>query len=99
MKTNQAAREYQYTTCCVNAQGEDITAMVDVERKVTLATIRRHCAGFADWCEQMGYERGGLTIGHDWAVSYYRSIYRGEPCYFVRHSAIEYIWTPGGYNA
>lgn len=86
-------KQFRYETCCINAQGEDITAMVDMEREVTLATIRRHCVDFADWCLQMGYCRGGLTIGRDWAVAYYKSVYRGKPCYFVRHSAIEHIFT------
>lgn len=29
---------------------------------------------------------------HDWHVSYHRSMFRGKPCIYVRHSAIEYIF-------
>jgi hypothetical protein len=86
-------KQFHYETCCVHSTAEKINAMTDSAREVTLATVRRHCADFADWCLQMGYERGGLTIGHDWAVSYYKSRYDGRPCYYVCHSAIEHIFT------
>jgi hypothetical protein len=87
-------KRFHYETCCVSAKGEDINEMTShpKEREVTLATFRRHCSEFADWCKGMGYERGGLTIGHDWAISYHRSFYQGRPCYYAVHSCIEYIW-------
>lgn len=34
-----------------------------------------------------------LTLESDYAVSYYKSIYFGEPCVYVEHSLIEYIFT------
>ena len=36
--------------------------------------------------------RGGLRMWNDWAISYYKGIYDGSPCYFFKHSAIEYIF-------
>lgn len=37
-----------------------------------------------------------LTLAKDWAVSYHRSVWRGIPCVYVRHSGIEHIFTPNG---
>lgn len=36
--------------------------------------------------------RGGLRWKDDWAISYHKSVYRGEPCYYYCHSAIEYVF-------
>jgi hypothetical protein len=33
-----------------------------------------------------------LTLEKDWHVSYHRSTYQGKPCYFMVHSAIEYVF-------
>jgi len=82
--------KFQYLTCCVDAQGADIEAMVDVARDVTLATVRKHCAT-AEWEKQQGYGRH-FPLAKDWHVSYHKSVYLGKPCYYICHSAIEYIW-------
>lgn len=87
--------KYRYETCCVNAIGDDITAMVDVAREITLRTFRKHC-DTREWEEHMGYSRrgrGGLPLSRDWHVSYHKSKYQGRPCYYARHSAIEHIFT------
>ena len=45
--------------------------------------------------KQLGYfknKRSGLTMGHDWHVSYHKSFLRGERVYFFTHSAIEYVF-------
>lgn len=86
-------KRYQYITCCINAKAQDIDAMVDNGRAVTFQTIRRHCQDLREWVENMGYGRtAGLLIQDDWAVSFYKSTYKGVPCYYIRHSAIEYVW-------
>ncbi len=91
---------YQYFKSCVDhSPGEvpALSAMVDDAIDVTLATIRKHCGGFNAWAMVMGYaktRREGLVIADDWAVSYHRSKYNGKRCYYVRWSAIEYIWLP-----
>ena len=89
-------RPYQYLTCCVNSTGPKIHAMVDAAREVTLRTLRRHVSteelkgvfGFYTW--GVG---PGLHLKNDWAVSYHKSTYDGQPCYYVDHSSIEYIFT------
>ncbi len=75
----------------MHAEGEDIEAMVHSARPVSYRTILRHCEGLSDWAERMGYDRH-LRLRDDWSVSFWKSSYQGRPCYYVIHSAIEYIW-------
>ena len=85
----------QYHTCCVNSTAELIHKMVDNAQFVTFATFRRNCAGVDEWAKQAGYSVGpekGLHLGADFAVSFHKSRYAGRLCYYIRHSAIEYIW-------
>lgn len=96
--------EYRYFKSCVDFTGDEVEhllAMLDseAETRVTLATLRRHCgaAVISAWATGHGYElskRRGLTMAGDYAISYHRSIYRGERCYFIRWSGIEFIWVP-----
>lgn len=87
--------KYQYETCCVNSTAEAIHAMVDAARDITWRTFARRCE-WHQWAHDMTYAVGaerGLHLAADWAVSYHKSTYRGRPCYYIRHSAIEYIFT------
>ena len=86
-------KRYQFITCCINAKAQDIDAMVDKARDVSHATLRRHCQELVEWERIMGYGRAaGLLLQDDWAVSFHKSTYKGVPCYYIRHSSIEYIW-------
>lgn len=87
--------KFEYLTCCVHSDGPSINRMTDAAREVTLRTFRRRCAT-RNWEESLGYERagrGGLALSNDWHVSFHKSVYRGRPCYYARHSAIEHIFT------
>lgn len=88
---------YHYHTCCINSTAINIYTMVDNAIDITYCTMLKHCSGLLDWAERMGYVRDGrskgLTLKNDWGVSFHRSKYRGRRCYYVCHSAIEYIWT------
>lgn len=89
--------KYRYLTCCVHSTAEKIGAMVEQAVDVSFATIKRHCSDVHQWAHDMGYAVGGergLHLKDDWAVSYHRSSYDGQPCYYIRHSAIEHIFTP-----
>ncbi len=82
----------KYLTSCVDCgNGPAIEAMTDCGREVTLGTIRRHCDDLAEWETQAGYGRH-FPLSGDYHVTYHKSTYRGHPCYYVCHSAIEYIW-------
>lgn len=85
----------QYVTCCIYSTADAIRDMVDQERQVSYRTALKHIGRaelafvFPDY--EWGHARG-LRMHNDWHVGYYRSRYLGKPCYFVRHSAIEYIF-------
>jgi len=89
---------YQYLTNCVGIAERDVVhllAMIDAGREITYRTLQQHVGRdsladmfpFYNWDQQ-----GGLTMINDYAVSYHKSTYKGRRCYYVRHSAIEYIW-------
>jgi len=88
-----------YETCCMNISQEDVPALQEMTRgakSITYDTMRRHCRGFLDWAKQHGYVIHGndLKLRNDWHVGYYKSSFKGRPCYYVQWSGIEYIWTP-----
>lgn len=89
-------KKFVYAVSCVDlSNGDDIQEMVDVAIETNYETVQKHCRGLLDWAEKQGYARrqsDGLTLKHDWAVRYFRSTFRGRKCYYVRRSAIEYIW-------
>lgn len=91
-------KPYIYRTNCVIITAADILAMLDVERSVTLETIRKNCEGVEDFEREHGYAVGaerGLHMKDDGCVSYHKSKFKGLPCYFIKWSAIEFIWTKG----
>lgn len=86
---------YQYCTCCVDSDGPSINAMVDAAREISYATFTRHC-DWQDWARQQGYSVGaerGLHLKSDYHVAYFKSTFRGAPCYYLVWSAIEVIFT------
>lgn len=85
-----------YRTCCIHAAGEAIREMVEGAREISYRTFRKHCHDLDGWAQAMSYflyPSQGLTLKRDWHVAYYKSTYQGAPCYYLVHSAIEYIWT------
>ena len=88
---------FHYETNCTLLDRSDVGAlhtMIDAAEDVTLATVRRHC-DLAGLLDDLGYAVGseqGLHIKDDWHVTYHKSQFRGRPCYYVRHSAIEHIF-------
>ena len=85
-----------YTNCTVSG-GEDIVEMVDNAVEITLATFVRHTENNSrnELLRHLGYAIGaerGLHIKDDWHVSYWKGYYQGNPCVYLYHSAIEYIF-------
>lgn len=107
------AEDYQFETCCINADGQDIRDMVDQARSITYGQFFRHVplsAVFVSGVAYMYYwtpsqcrlagvdyeevrKNWPLTQKNDVHISYHQSVYRGKPCYYFKHSAIEYIFT------
>lgn len=88
------SNRFWFTTCCVQSDADTIIEMVDQSRQITIGTFRRRC-NTRDWEASMGYDNY-LPIWRDHHVSYYRSRYKGRPCYYAVHSAIEHIFTETG---
>jgi len=88
----------RYLTNCVHSTAELIDAMQDVATEVTLATFQTH-VGLA---ETKSFEIGqgyadrrskrGLKMKDDYHVKYYKSVFDGQPCFYIVHSGIEYIY-------
>lgn len=94
-------KPYRYRTNCVNSTARDIHQMTGQAKDVSYETFVKHCHGLQEWCQQQGYavnpgKSGNLTLKGDRHVAYYKSKYKGVKCYYLVHSAIEYIWTLGG---
>lgn len=96
---------YRYRTNCVNSTAALICPMVDAARSVTWETFKAHVpvrevqSVFPHYSYRgehrnaEGEQVAPLHIKNDYAVSFHRSMFDGERCYYIRHSAIEYIFT------
>jgi hypothetical protein len=69
-------------------------------QEITYRNMRNHVPDLGSWAIKMGYAqniRQGLTLARDPRVKFFRSTYRGFPCYFLLLEGVSYIWTrPGG---
>ena len=90
---------FEFRTNCIHSTGESISEMVEAATQISYRTFRRYVS-IEEVNEMLGYlnpgqrhYKGRLTLQKDYAVSYYKSRYEGAPCYYVRWSAIEFIWT------
>ena len=91
IKTSEhGEKSYIFETDCVSANGEDITKMVDQAREITWETIRRR-VGAKTIHEVLN--QNAPSLKDDYAVSFWKSVYRGMHCYYIEHSAIEYVFT------
>lgn len=98
-ESTMSTRKFHYLRCCVDFsqhEVEQLIQMIDDAINITYKTFFRH----VNWREVSGmfeYElrpENGLTLKNDFHVSYHRSKINGTRCYYVRHSAIEYIFVP-----
>lgn len=87
-----------FVTQCVGALGEDITEMTDMPLEETLDLdefLSLYTGGgkalVGELAESMGYDSID-QMRDDWHVSYHASFYRGEPCLYIVHSAIEHVY-------
>ena len=87
-----------YLTNCVNSTAEAINVMTDQAVEITYKTFMKHVKReevarlFPDYEWSGKRYGGGLHIKNDWHISYYKSVYKGMPCVYMCHSAIEYIF-------
>ncbi len=92
-------KSFRYLTCCVNSTAKLIGTMIDAARDITLRTFLRRVPA-AELREVFpGYAWGpqkGLHLKDDWHITCHKSRYGGQSCYFVIHSAIEYVFVEEG---
>ena len=90
-------RKYEYLTNCTETTYNDIFECINDSREITYKTFLRHVS-FSHLMKLFPVydahpKQGGLMICNDWSVSFYKSKYKGDVCYYMRHSSIEYIFT------
>lgn len=99
-------KDFYYLTNCVNCgDGEAINDMTEHAKQITWQTFLHYCSIeevktiFPDYSYRGEYlavdgrPSIGFHLKDDWAVSFWSSRYKGQKCYYIEHSGIEYIWT------
>jgi hypothetical protein len=90
-----------YMSCvgCPRHLVDDLINMIDANIAITYNTFIKHVDRdeLREMEKAMGYdtmpwERRGLRLKNDWAVSYHRSTFKGKQVYYFRHSGIEYLF-------
>lgn len=93
-----------YHNNCVNWPAQDVHAegglvdMIDSSLDVSRKTFLKHVdrESLQNLEVELGYEmhpKQGLTMAGDFHVSYHRSRLHGETVYYLKHSAIEYVFS------
>jgi hypothetical protein len=74
----------------------DLHALYESDREICFSTFARH----VDWrpiAEQMGYvtvpTKRGLRLSQDRLVRYYVSAWKGEKCFHMDHSSVDFVFT------
>jgi hypothetical protein len=90
------SESYRYAGNCTGLAADDLHDMMDKARQVTYSTFVKAIGLdqlrelFADY--GWGHQRGFVRMKTDPHITYYRSIFKGKHCYYVRESGIEYIF-------
>lgn len=83
-------------TCVSLDDGPAITAMRETGRPVSYRTFRRRCPELSRIARVLGYGSDtGVSLAHDWAVSFWRGFFRDERCYWLDWSRIEFVFVGG----
>lgn len=82
-------REYFYETCCVVSDPKDLETLYRHDRPIKADTFLRHVN-----LEGTQFEKKTMPpLNKDWHVRFYRSKWKGSPCYHMDHSAVDLIFT------
>jgi len=87
-------QKYKYETCCVQSTAELIDDMTENSVSITKETFFKHVSIKDVHSLFPVYGLGSCirTIKSDYHVSYHKGFYNGMRCYYLVHSAIEYIF-------
>ena len=72
----------------------ELETLYDNDREITFSTFARN-VNVESISLQLGYATGrqpGLKLKDDYAVRFYRSVFRGKICYHMDWSAIDHIF-------
>lgn len=96
--------QFAFVTSCVNSTAERINEMVDMCETLSDHQFIFHTAkdlgidesildmlGYTAWGNEINRSAHAL-FSKDYGISCHKSWYLGIPCYYVRHSAIEYVY-------
>jgi hypothetical protein len=88
---------YHYVGNCTDQHtAPHLEDMMDAAKRITYRTFVQAVGldnvreVFRDYA--WGHQRNDIRMKNDPYVYYYRSTFEGKPCYYVRHSGIEYIF-------
>lgn len=89
-------REYIFAFDCVSSTAKIINDIKDNSKEITYKTFLKYVS-YDHLLEIFPfYDKypncGGLMIKNDWCIAYYKSKYKGNTCYYLVHSAIEYVF-------
>ena len=74
---------------------DDLNEMYEHDKEISYSTFARHVA-IAPIAAELGYayNRGekGVRLSRDHCVRFYRSLWKGEPCFHMDWSAIDHIY-------
>jgi hypothetical protein len=90
---------YRLVGTCVGACGRHVAAFDDGSREITYRTFVKYAdkEDLKAWMEANKYGRKyGLCLSDDWAVSYYKGVYRGNPCVVMKWSSIHHFFVGPG---
>lgn len=95
----------QYLSDCVGWPRRhipELSEMIDRARDISLTTFRRRIGAenYRDLEAGLGYGQrfGDLRMKNDYHVSFSRSSLYGTPVYYCRHSGIEHVYSPPGFD-
>ena len=92
---------YNYCASCISASANDIDDMVDNATQISYNTFIKYVS-IEDLKSMFTVyawgNKKGLKLKDDYAVSYYKSKYKGQPCLYIRHSSIEYVFCRSEYE-
>jgi hypothetical protein len=102
----KAQVQYHYVLNCTNLKhGKPIQDMIDEAEDISWEEFNKYISNqelrsiFGDIYDYDNQDnKVGLKIQDDYAVSFHKSFFQGVPCYYLVHSAIEYIFLPGDTN-
>lgn len=95
MTLTDIAYPENFVGSCVQLDGDDISDMVEQATEITASTFKRNIGNNSySWLSQeLGYsDLPNLSLATDYHVSFHKSKYQGQRCYYCRWSAIEYVF-------